>query len=179
MRGRDSPANQEVLAIGNSAEGSIRSTRDAGAIEIRRHVRELGPLEFDDGIRVACLQGIVRDVAEVWVRPRPHHHAVLGGREHFDCLRRRIVTDNFRVHTVDEIDVLANVPREDHREGRRRGREPARASCREPATAGALAGGPEAVVLHKRGLRKLSAKGAYGTFWLRGRHLTGGFYSPS
>ena len=53
MRGRDGPANQEVLAIGNSAEGSIRSTRDAGAIEIRRYVRELGTLEFDDGIMVS------------------------------------------------------------------------------------------------------------------------------
>ena len=114
MRSGHHATDEHVLAKADSAEGGVCSPRDPGTIQEGSNVLQLCTLVFDDGVGIACLQGIVAEVAELGVGPRPHHDPVPRGRQHFHCLGATLIALQHAVHAVHEVDIFAYIACEDH-----------------------------------------------------------------
>ena len=71
----DVPADEEVAGSANAAESRVSGAR-AARVKPHGDVIELGALELQDGRGVPRAHRVVREAAEVAIRPGPNGNAV-------------------------------------------------------------------------------------------------------
>ena len=123
-RQRQAGGDQEVCALLDSADASVRGSWDCTsvsaivvqvpAVQVNSHVWQLSALKLQDRATIPRTDWVVAHIASVSIRPAPHVEDEAGLCANSDGFGAADVVQHFSLHAVDEVEIFTNVLRKIH-----------------------------------------------------------------